>query len=258
MALDPHQQIIEAISRARQTLVVFPGKNSEDALAAAVALALIFHKLDKMIDLASAGFNLPQEFKFLPKIEGIKSSIEDLRKFIISLNTEKTKVGDFSYDLKENCLEIYITPRSGFFNQEDVATRSSDFKYDLIISLSSPDIESLGRLYDEHPEFFYKVPVINIDHAPANENYGHINLIDVTACSVSEVIFDLLSTWNRKFIDEDVATALLTGITHKTQSFRSPGLGPRTLSTASQLIALGANRGKVADNLYRTTTEATL
>jgi nanoRNase/pAp phosphatase (c-di-AMP/oligoRNAs hydrolase) len=258
MALNEHQQIIESITRAKQTLIVFPNRASEDALGAAVALSLVFHKLAKTVDIASANYDLPEEFKFLPRIENVKKNIQDLRKFIISLNIEKTKVGDFSYEVRDKSLDIYVTPQGGFFNPEDVSSHASNFKYDLIITLATQELEALGQIYDEHSEFFFKIPVVNIDHSASNESFGHINLVDVTAASVSEVVFELLTAWERKFVDEDVATALLAGLTHKTQSFRAPNLGPRTLSVASQLVALGAEREKVIDNLYRTKTITTL
>ncbi|MDP2766655.1 MAG: hypothetical protein Q8O41_04270, partial [Candidatus Methanoperedens sp.] len=64
------------------------------------------------------------------------------------------------------------------FTEDDISSRSSGFKYDLIIALDTADLESLGQIYDNDTEFFYKTPIINIDHHSENEEFGQINFIE--------------------------------------------------------------------------------
>ncbi|NIA18333.1 MAG: hypothetical protein GWO79_00420, partial [Actinobacteria bacterium] len=59
------------------------------------------------------------------------------------------------------------------------------------------------------------------------------------------------NNYSREFIDEDVATCLLAGMISKTRSFKTPNVTPAALSTAAQLISMGARREEIVNNLYR-------
>ena len=100
-------------------------------------------------------------------------------------------------------------------------------------------------------DFFYQTPIINIDHQTHNENYGQINLIELKALAVVEIIFSLINKWDKNLIDEDTATCLLTGLYDKTWGFKSSQTTPQTLNTADQLINLGARQNKIVYNLYQ-------
>jgi len=109
----------------------------------------------------------------------------------------------------------------------------------------------LGSIYENQSEFFYNTPIINIDNNPANESFGHINLVELTSSSSSEIIFNLFSNYNRNLIDANIASCLLAGIITETKSFKIPNISPNTLSIAAQLISLGAEREKIINKLYR-------
>lgn len=258
MALSLPQQILETIERSKQILLTFRQNWSVDAVAAAIALSAVLARMEKAHTIAVSGFQLPPHLKFLSGAEKVRPSLDSMRKFLIKLALRNTEIEEFTYDIVDGELHIAITPRKGFFAPHDVVTAPSEWRYDLVIVLDTPDMESLGSFYTEHPEFFYSTPVINIDHTTHNEHFGRINLVDVTASSTAEVVAQLLSQWDPKLMDETVATALLTGITAETESFRLPSVSPKTLSLASQLIGLGAKREEIVANLYRTKTVASL
>ena len=48
-----------------------------------------------------------------------------------------------------------------------------------------------GETYHNNTGFFNKTPIINIDHKSENEQFGNINLIDITASTTAEIIFSL-------------------------------------------------------------------
>ena len=123
------------------------------------------------------------------------------------------------YIIENNKLNFIISPQDGFFTDEDISSSVSGFKYDLIITIDGQDLESLGRIYDNNIEFFYKTPIINIDQSPENEEFGQLNILDLKAVSVTEILFILMNDYNKKLIDEDIATCLLTGIIFRTKSF---------------------------------------
>lgn len=258
MSLTTIQQIQEAIKNSNNVLITFKKIHSGDAVSSALALALILKKLRKQVDIICDNFVLPPKYNFLPSTSEIQTQNSPLRKFIISLDISKTKIDEFSYDIAENKLNIFITPKSGYFNQSDVTTSSSEFKYDLIFVLDTSDLEMLGTIYDKNTEFFYNTPLINIDHEAENEHFGQINLVDLTATSTAEIIFDIFEKTAPETIDENIATCLLTGLISETKSFKSPQITPKSLNTVSKLIAVGARREQIIQNLYQTKSINTL
>jgi len=258
MGLAIFEQIKEIVGKSDTILVTTCKKYNTDSIAASLALAMFLEKIGKRVKVVCAGYNMLPAHNFLPKSQEILSDLTSLRKFVISLDVKKTKVEQLSYDIKDDKLDIYITPKNGFFEERDISTSSGSFAYDLIFTLSTSDLDSLGEIYESNREFFYQKPVINIDHNPENEYYGQVNHVDLTATSTSEIVFELLKKFREELIDEQIATNLLTGIISKTKSFQSPQVTPRTLSIASHLIASGARREEIVKNLYRTKSICTL
>ena len=259
--LNKEQQIFELIKKSRNILIVFANPNNGDSVASALALFLLLKKINKKADIVanyngSKNENLENKlhdtriFSFLPGFPQIKNSLDNLRKFIISLDIRDIKVDQIKYKLEEDTLDFIVAPKDGFFTSDHIQTRSSNFKYDLIISIDTQDLESLGKLYDNDTEFFYQTTIVNIDHQAQNEEFGQVNLIDLNAVSVSEILFSLFENY-RELMDEDIATCLLAGIIYKTKSFKTPNITPHALSVTSQLVSMGARREEIVNRLYR-------
>lgn len=249
--LTQEQQIFEQIKKASNILIAFKKTWNGDAVASGLALYLFLKKLDKNVDLAAEKFSLDKLYSFLPGYTEIKNSLDNLRKFIISLDITNTKVSQIKYKQEENKLNFIISPKDGFFTEADITSGASGFKYDLIITVDSPDLESLGRIYDNDTEFFYQTPIINLDRNSNNEAYGQINFIELTAVATSEIVFSLLESYSRDLIDENIATCLLTGMIAETKSFKTNNVTPRSLLAASTLMSLGARREEIVNRLYR-------
>jgi len=258
MGLTQNQQIFELIKNSQKILITFKKNFSGDALGSALAVFLLLKKLNKEADIVCHDFAINQNFAFLPEVHQTKSNLSGLKRFIISLDIAENKIKNFSYDIKDNKLNIYLTPEKGFLAEKNIAYKSDDYKYDLIITLDTDNLESLGEIYDQHNEFFFNTPIINIDHNPENEQYGQINLIELTKTSTAEIIFDLIEHYDLNLLDQQIATCLLTGMIAKTRSFRSTSVTPRALNIASQLILNGADRDLIIQNLYRTKSINTL
>jgi len=249
--LTQEQQIFEQIKKAENILITFKKTWDGDAVASALAMHLFLKKLGKNADLVAEKFNDGRTFSFLPGFGEIKNSLENLRKFIISLDITDTKVSQIKYKMEENSLNFIVSPRDGFFTEEDITSHSSGFKYDLIIVIGSPDLESLGKIYDNDTEFFYKMPIINIDRNSNNEDFGQINYTDLTAVASGEILFSLFNSCSRDLMDEDIATCLLAGMIYETKSFKTSNITPACLLAASQLISMGARREEIVNHLYR-------
>lgn len=259
MALNTNQQIFETLQKSSHPLITFRKNWSGDAVAASLALRAVLKKLGKpMVDVASDGFAAPKNFNFLPEVNAIKPNINNLQKLIISLDVAGNQIGDLHYEMNGDKLNIFVAPEEKNIDEKKISTAFSNYKYDLALILDTPDLESLGNIYHKNSDFFYRTPVVNIDHSPANEHFGQINLVEMKATSTAETLFNFLESLDPRLIDEEVATYLLAGMISKTRSFKSPNVTPRTLGIASQLIARGARREEIIKNFYQTKTIGTL
>lgn len=249
--LTNNQQIFEQIKKASNILITFNKIWSGDAIASALALYLFLSKMEKNVDIVAEKFAPGEQYSFLPGYQKINFSLDNLRRFVIALDTTRAKADKIKYQVEDDAVKFIVTPREGFFTDSDVKSYVGEFKYDLIITLDTPDLESLGAIYEHNSEFFYKVPLINIDHKADNESYGQINLVELPAIATAEIIFDLMAEYSRDMIDEDIATSLLAGIISKTKSFKTQNLTPHALSISAQLISLGGRREEIVNRLYR-------
>lgn len=249
--LNQNQQIFEQIKKAKDILITFGKIRNGDAVASALGLYLFLKKLNKNVEVIAEEFQNNEVLSFLPGFNDIKTKIEDLRKFTITLNTSNAKVSQVKYKIEDSALNFIISVKDGNFSKDDISSDYNDFKYDLIIIVDTPDLESLGKIYDDNTDLFHQVPVINIDHHPENEEFGHINMINLTAVATAEIIFSLLNGAYPNYIDEDIATCLLAGIISETRSFKVNNISPQTLSNSAQLVSLGARREDIVNKLYR-------
>lgn len=258
MELSPLEQASTLLRQSTTPLILLPASPSTDALAAGLALLLVLEKQGKAAKIVSPNFTLPEGHDFLPKNTAIEQRLTSLRNFVISVDVARTKLDALSYDVRDNRLHIYLSPKQGFYEAKDVTTSAGSFAHDVIITLDLPTLESLGALYHDNAEFFYQVPIVNIDHRAENGRFGHCNVVDVVASSVSEILFELFHVLGFEHVDEQVATSLLTGIISKTRVFQNQRVTPRSLAVASHLMSAGARREEIIQHLYQTKTLSTL
>lgn len=258
MELSPKQQIVEAVNGGKNILLLTHRDPDGDAIGSLIALSLALAKLGKDSTLVCADV-IPAVFSYLP-IDRISSDLKGRRDFVISLDISQTPAEKLLYKIEDGRVNFVVTPKSGQFSPEMVTFPGGQFRYDLIIVLDSPDLERLGKPYEDNPDLFYETPIINIDHHPGNDHFGKINLVDLTATSTAEIlvsIFEALSK-DTSLLTEDVATALLTGIITDTNSFQNQNTTPKSLTVAAQLVAANANREEIIRRIYKTRSLATL
>lgn len=258
MSISVEQQVYNNLTSSKSILITFKKHWDLDSLATSLALALWLNKLNKQIDIVCEDFSPQQQHNFLKDIKKIQTEIVGLKKFTLALNLNKTKLNEFSYEVKDNKLLIYLVPQKGMFDKKDISTTSSDYKYNLIVTINTPDLESLESIYQINSDFFYNTPIINIGHSPENEQFGQINYFNLTATSAAEMIFNIIEKHEPHQLDETIATYLLTGMIAKTKSFKTSNVTPVALETASKLIGYGADRELIIRNLYNTKSLETL
>lgn len=248
--LEIKDQIFTTINKSNNILITFPKNPSGDAICSSIAIFSILKKMDKKVTIVCDNFVAQEKYNFLTSIDKIQTKLINKEEFVININTSKKKIDSVKYEKNKDSVDIIIKPKENNFINDDITLSSSSANYDLIFTVASPDLESLGKIFSENVDMFYKNTIINIDKSPDNEQFGQINLINLSASSVSEIVYSLIKN-KAEILNEKIAETLLTGIINETNSFRSLSVTPYTLSTVSELIALGASREKIVKNLFQ-------
>jgi len=136
-------------------------------------------------------------------------------------------------------LPAYLDFLPGFEKVTDKLPKNVD----LMISFDCGSFDRLG--IDEKPAF-----LINIDHHISNTNYGDINIIDPSAASTSQVVFEMLKA-NGAEIDSDSALCMYTALVTDTGSFQYESVNERVFQIASELVGYGAKPDYVAKMLFQ-------
>lgn len=92
-------------------------------------------------------------------------------------------------------------------------------------------------------------PVVNVDHHPGNTRYGAVNLVDLPAAAVGEMVADLLDLLGWP-LTADIATNLWVSLVSDTGSFRYSNTTPKALALGARLVAAGAQPGPVNEFLF--------
>lgn len=239
-----------------QAISIFLARNiDEDGFGAGLALFYTLKKMGKNVNLFFE--KIPPKFQFL--LNNLSAAdpkpADFFKKFIISINTSGKEILEMFYEKNEKDLKIYLTLNGGEITERDIAFSSFNpsppQKSDLVITLGAQSLEDLGIFFEQNPNLFYELPILNIDNYPSNENFGEINLIEITSPSLSEILTDLIKTLGLNLIDNDLATFLLAGILFASQNFQNPKTRPKTFETASFLVEKGADHQKIIQYLYR-------
>ncbi|MEF2965166.1 bifunctional oligoribonuclease/PAP phosphatase NrnA [Paenibacillus sp. M1] len=109
--------------------------------------------------------------------------------------------------------------------------------YKHVICVDCADFKRTGKsslLFSEDAE------ILNIDHHPTNDGYGTFNLIVADAAATVEILYDLITFMNIE-PDQNMATAIYTGLLTDTGGFRYSSTSPKVMATASKLLEYGVD-----------------
>lgn len=92
--------------------------------------------------------------------------------------------------------------------------------------------------------------IINIDHHKTNEKFGDLNIVDSNISSTCELIAKIFIDLDIKF-NEDISTALFTGICTDTGRFLYNSTTQDTFEIAASLIKNGADKSYIMEKLFQ-------
>jgi phosphoesterase RecJ-like protein len=118
--------------------------------------------------------------------------------------------------------------------------------YDLAVILDCGDLQRIGKAVSA----VRQIPIIiNIDHHVTNTRFGHIQLIDTSACATAEIIYRLIKQMDIPF-DKAIATSIYTGILTDTGSFRFSNTNRAAFSICQEMVGLGVDPYNIAQHIY--------
>ncbi len=242
---DVKQQVVDRLKQANNILVTVRNSPNVDLLSACIGLALVLDKLDKHAAAVFSG-EVPSAMEFLKPEETIEQTPNSLRDFIIAL--DKSKADKLRYKVEDKVVRIFITPYRTSITQDDLNFSQGDFNIDVVVALGAHEQQELDQAITAHGRILHDATIISVNNTP-NGNLGSLNWQDQTASSISEMVAQLASGLGQTILDEQIATALLTGIVAETGRFSNEKTSPRTMSIAGDLMAAGADQQLVANKL---------
>lgn len=134
------------------------------------------------------------------------------------------------------------------FNKEEESCLALIKQADVFFTL---DFNALGRIapLDKAIENTTR-PIVMIDHHEAPQDYAHIRYSDPSIGSTCEMVFNVLSTWDKGALDKTIGSCIYTGMMTDSGSFRFSSTTATTHSIVAQLLELGVEHSLIHQNIY--------
>ncbi|OGY36717.1 MAG: hypothetical protein A3E36_04040 [Candidatus Andersenbacteria bacterium RIFCSPHIGHO2_12_FULL_45_11b] len=246
------QQAVAVIKRSKNIALFVPEKPSTDAFSSMMALSLALLQDTEKTIYSISPTHVPEELQFLPGSSQITMK-PDIQPTLIVDIADTESIERITQEHITGGMRVHITLPSGIDLTKDLAEiHVRQLPYDCAILFGASDLADLGETFTEFADFFYNIPIINIDHKPTNEYFGTINVVDITASSIAEITHELITSIAPDAINQDIATVLYAGIVGATESFQKPSTTPRAFQLAAELMNKHAQTDVVIQHLVKT------
>lgn len=243
------QKVVQSIKDATNILVAVSDSPSADELSAALGLTVFLNKLGKHATAVFSG-DVPPAITFLEPDKTFEQTADSLRDFIIAI--DKEKADHLRYKVVDDAVKIFITPYRTTISDKDLEFSQGDYNVELVLALNVTDGDHLDKALTAHGKILHDATVVTI--GAVKSSLGAIDWNDTNASGVSEMMVELIDGLKtpKVTLDEQMATALLTGIVAATDRFSNQATSSKTMTAAAELMAAGANQqlvvSQVADN----------
>ncbi|MDB5165182.1 MAG: hypothetical protein JWM00_72 [Candidatus Saccharibacteria bacterium] len=247
-ASSARQQIIDKIKDSSNILVTVSQDPSVDELSAALGLTIMLNKLKKHATAVVSG-DIPPAVTFLDPEKTFENTVDSLRDFIIAL--DKEKADHLRYKVDGDVVKIFITPYRTTITDKDLDFSQGDYNVELVLALGVKDATHLDKALEAHGKILHDATVVTMSVSGEPSNLGSIDWHDETASSLSEMLVSLSEAikGDKPLLDEQISTALLTGIVAATDRFSNDRTSSKVMTMSAQLMAAGANQQLIAAKL---------
>lgn len=242
------QQIIQSIKDVTNILVTVSADPSVDELSAALGLTIFLNKLGKHATAVFSG-KVPPAISFLEPDETFEATADSLRDFIIAL--DKEKADHLRYKVVDDAVKIFITPYRATITEADLEFSQGDYNIELVLALNVESQDHLDKALTAHGKILHDAVVSTVTAGMVRSSLGTVDWHDDKASGVSEMLVDLIDELRtpKVTMDEQIATALLTGVVAVTERFSNNLTSSRVMTLAAELMAVGANQQLIATKL---------
>ncbi|MCB9809558.1 hypothetical protein H6771_01100 [Candidatus Peribacteria bacterium] len=245
----PFSAIDSLITHARKILLITPGQHVGGGVMSVLALQAALQGPEKEL-LAVSSEQIPRTLQRLIDGQPLQTDLTQEGDFVLTLSTLRAQVDHIRYIVKDDHVDILITPKEGQFTPEDLQYRAAPGQLDLIITIGCASVTQLGEVFLQHPEVFATTPILNIDTSPSNEYYGQVNWVVPEAGSVCELITQYL--YKKQALTPAIATDLLTGLLLDTVSFTAEETRLGSFQVAEVLLEAKADHRSIVNELFLT------
>jgi len=250
---DAQKQLADKLKTANYVLVTVSHDPSVDQLAALIGLTLLLNKTGKHAAAVFSG-QVPSTLDFLKPEDTIEQTTDSLRDFIIAL--DKSKADKLRYKVEDDVVRIFITPYKTSISQDDLEFSQGDFNVDVVVALGGTQQQDLDQAIVQHGRILHDATVATVNLS-AEGDLGSIHWQNPKASSLSEMITNLAEAMGKELVDNQIATALLTGIVAETERFSNDKTSPEVMTASAMLMAAGANQQLVAAQLAQPVADST-
>jgi bifunctional oligoribonuclease and PAP phosphatase NrnA len=162
--------------------------------------------------------------------------LRDRRKKVYVLNPTKPR------DCYRSLFDLYPVRHLG--GKETQIPRDVD----VVIALDVSQWDYVGPMA-EHLRS-RALPIVAIDHHHADDSFGDLLLIDPSAGSTGEMIYQYLR-WAGARITPQIAEAIYTSLMFDTGGLRLPHTTNRSVAIAADLLRLGADHASVSRTIFQ-------
>ena len=244
---DALTQIVDKLKECDNVLVTVNSSPSVDELSAALGITLLINKINKHATAVFSGA-VPPAIDFLQPEKTFEHTVDSLRDFIIAL--DKEKADHLRYKVVDDMVKIFITPYRTTINEKDLDFSQGDYNVEAVLAIGVQNEADLDHALESHGRILHDATVAAISLGEATK-LGGIEWNNPRASSYSEMLYQLAEklTSDKKHIDEQIATAFLTGIVAATERFSNDKTSSTVMTVAATLMAAGANQQLIATKL---------
>ena len=241
------QQIVDNIKKSTNILVTVSNDPSVDELSAALGLTSLLNKMNKHATAVVSGA-IPPAITFLDPEKTFENTVDSLRDFIIAL--DKSKADHLRYKVEGEVVKIFITPYRTTISDNDLEFSQGDYNVELVLALGVKERDNLDKALAAHGRILHDATVVTMS-AGETSSLGSIDWHEANASSLSEMLVSLTDALKEDsdLLDEQIATAFLTGIVASTDRFSNNKTSSKVMTIAAQLMAAGANQQLIAAKL---------
>lgn len=241
-------QIVERVKSSSNILVTVSTNPSVDELSAALGLTIMLNGLNKHATAVVSG-DIPPAISFLDPSKTFENSVDSLRDFIIAL--DKEKADHLRYKVDGDVVKIFITPYKTTLTSDDLDFSQGDYNVELVLALGVKNKDHLDGALAAHGRILHDATVATLSCGDEASDLGSIDWYEPNASSLSEMLVALSEALkgDKPILDEQSATAFLTGIVAATDRFSNNKTSSKVMTMAAQLMAAGANQQLIAAKL---------